>query len=104
MIFGCYLIFFEKLFHCFCFLTFGEVFDGLLDFGLVELLLLHREKTEVCRVFQLTPEVLEEILEEGRIAVNLEKGVLMLFVCRHGGILAVLVDFRNCLNEQFHLV
>ena len=104
MIFGCYLILFEKLFHCFCFLTFGKVFDGLLDFGFVKLLLLHREKTEVCRVFQLTPEVLEEILEEGRIAVNLEKGVLMLFVCRHGGILAILVDFGYRLNEQFHLV
>ena len=44
---------------------------------------------------QMTPEVLEEVLKEGRIAVNLEKGVLMLFVCRHGGILAVLVDFAR---------
>ena len=44
------------------------------------------------------------VLEEGRITVNLEKGVLMLLVCRHGGILAVLVDFGYRLNEQFHFV
>ena len=94
----------EELRHSVGLLSCGEVFDGLSDFRVIERLLLDGEDTEPGRVFQLAPEVLDETLEHVRVAVKFEERVAVFLFGGYGFIPAVLVEFGDCLQEQFHFV
>ena len=98
------LVLFEEFFHRICLFACGEVFDGLPHFRVVQCLLLDGEDTEACRVLELAPEVLQEILEHVGVAVDFEEGVAVLLVCWHCFVPAVLVELADRLEEQLHLV
>ena len=98
------LVLLEEFFHRVCLFSGGEVFDGLPHFRVVQRFLLDGEDAEACRVLELAPEVLQEILEHAGVAVDFEEGIAVLPVRRHCFVPAVLVEFADCLEEQLHLV
>lgn len=98
------LVLFEEFLHRVCLFSGGEVFDGLPHFRVVQRVFLDGKDAEACRVLELAPEVLQEILEHVRVAVDFEEGVAVLLVCRHCFVPAVLVELADRLEEQLHLV
>ena len=82
----------------------GDVLDGLLYGRVVQPVFLDGEDSEACRVFQLAPEVLDEVLEGVCIAVNLQEGVPVLPVGGYRVEFSVLSDLRHRFQNQFHLV
>ena len=98
------LVLLEKFFHGFCLFSCGNILDGLLHGRVVQLLLLDGEDSEACRIFQLAPEVLDEIFEGIGIAVNLQEGIAVLLVGGNRAVLPVLSDLRYRFQNQFHLV
>ena len=86
-------VFFEEVFHGFCLLSGGEVFDGLLHFRAVQRIRLDGEDAETGRVFELAPEVFHEILEHVGVPVDFQEGVAVFLVCRNGAVFPVLSDF-----------
>lgn len=60
--------------------------------------------SEACQVFQLAPEVLDEVLEGVGIAVNLQEEITVLLVCEYHVEFFVLSDLRYGFKNQFHLV
>ena len=91
------LVLFEEFLHRVCLFSGGEVFDGLPHFRVVQRVFLDGKDTEACRVLELAPEVLQEILEHAGVAVDFQKGVCMLLVCRNRLVPAVLVNLGYCL-------
>ncbi len=94
------LILFEKFLHGFCLFSCGDVLDGLLYGRVVNASSFIAKRSEACRVFQLAPEVLDEVLEGVCIAVNLQKGVPVLPVGGYGVEFSVLSDLRIPLPES----
>ena len=86
-------VFFEEVFHGFCLLSGGEVFDGLLHFRAVQRIRLDGEDAETGRVFELAPEVFHEILEHVGVPVDFQEGVAVFLVRRNGAVFPVLSDF-----------
>ena len=91
------LVFLEKFLHCLGLLSCRDVFDGLPHFRVVQRVFLDGKDAEACRVLELAPEVLQEILEHAGVAVDFQKGVCMLLVCRNRLVPAVLVNLGYCL-------
>ena len=98
------LILFQKFLHGLCLFSVCHIFYGLLHFRRVQTALLDGEDAETGRVLELAPEIFDEVLEDVRIAVNLQEGVAVPLVGVHRLELAVLPDFRHRLQEQLHLV
>ena len=98
------LVLLEKFLHGFCLFSCGDVLDGLLYGRVVQPVFLDGEDSEACRVFQLAPEVLDEVLEGVCIAVNLQEGVPVLPVGGYRVEFSVLSDLRHRFQNQFHLV
>ena len=88
------LVLFKKFLHGFCLFSCGDVLDGLLYGRVVQPVFLDGKDSESCRVLQLTPEVLDEVLEGVCIAVNFQKGVPVLPVGGYGVEFSVLSDLR----------
>ena len=98
------LILFQKFLHGLCLFSGGYVLDGLSDFRVVQRLLLDGDDAEAGRVLELAPEIFQEVLEHAGVAVDFQKGVPVLPVCRNGPEAAVLLDTGHGLQNQFHLV
>ena len=84
------LVFLEKFLHGFGLLSCRNVLDRLPYFRGVQRVLPDGEDAEPCRVFELAPEVLQEILEHVGVAVDFQKGILVFLVCRNRLVPAVL--------------
>ena len=83
------LVFLEKFLHGFCLLSCHDVLDRLPHFRVVQRLFLDGKDTEACRVLELAPEVLQEILEQVGVTVDFQKGILVFLVCRNRPVPAV---------------
>ena len=87
------LIFLEEFLHRFGFLSCGDVLYRLFYIGVVKVLVLYRQDAETSGVFELAPEILEEILEHVRIAVNFQERVAVFLVCGDSLMPPILVKF-----------
>ena len=98
------LVFFKKFLHGFCLFSCGDVLNSLLYSRVVQPVFLDGEDSEACRVLQLAPEILDEVLEGIGITVNFQKGVPVLLVGGYRVEFSVLSDLRHRFQNQFHLV
>ncbi len=89
------LVFLEEFLHGFCLLSRRDVLDSLFHLRVIQCVFLDGEDAEPCRVFELAPEVLQEILEHVGVAVDFQKGVLVFLVCRNRLVPAALSDFGH---------
>ena len=87
------LVFLEEFLHRVGFLPCCDILYRLPYIVVVKVLVLYRQDAEACGVFELAPEILEEILEHVRIAVDFQERVSVFRVCRDSFMSPVLVKF-----------